>query len=61
MNFIAGFLYITYKDEAKAFSVLKNLIKNNDMAVLYNTEHPMLKIKFYKLDRLISIILPDLH
>ena len=31
------------------------------MSKLFNTELPMLKLIFYQLDRLISILLPDLH
>lgn len=44
-----------------AFAVLREVIKRFDMATLYNTELPMLKLLFYQLDRLISILLPDLH
>jgi len=40
---------------------MKALIKKYDMAILFNTETPMLKLDFYILDRLISIFLPDLH
>lgn len=61
MNFIAGFLFIMTRDEALSFQLMKALIKKFDMAVLFNTETPMLKLNFYKLDRLISIFLPDLH
>jgi hypothetical protein len=31
------------------------------MENLFNDEIPMLKLMFYQLDRLISIMLPDLH
>jgi len=61
MNFIAGFLYITTKSEALAFTIMAEVIKRNDMATLFNTETPVLKLDFYTLDRLISIFLPDLH
>lgn len=61
MNFIAGFLYIMTKNEALAFTIMAEVIKRNEMAVLFNTETPMLKLDFYTLDRLISIFLPDLH
>lgn len=40
---------------------MKALIAKFDMAVLFNTETPLLKLDFYILDRLISIFLPDLH
>lgn len=49
------------KEEAHAFAILREIIQKFEMDVLYNTELPMLKLLFYQLDRLISIILPDLH
>lgn len=49
------------KNEALAFTIMKEVITKNDMAILFNTETPMLKLDFYTLDRLISICLPDLH
>jgi hypothetical protein len=61
MNFIAGFLYIMTKNEALAFTIMREVIKKYDLAILFNTETPMLKLDFYTLDRLISICLPDLH
>ena len=61
MNFIAGFLYVMFEDEALAFGIIKAIIDKFKMSFLFNTELPMLKLNFYQLDRLISIILPDLH
>jgi|LauGreDrversion4_2_1035121.scaffolds.fasta_scaffold573966_1 hypothetical protein len=62
MNFIAGFLYLAFnKSEAHAFAVMKSLIFKHKMHEMFNTELPMLKLNFYQLDRLIAIILPDLH
>ena len=58
---MAGFLYLTYRDEAKSFSVLKQVIRLNEMSELFNTDTRLLKLHFYKLDRLISVCLPDLH
>lgn len=58
---MAGFLYIMTKSEPLAFTIMKEVIVKNDMATLFNTETPMLKLDFYTLDRLISICLPDLH
>lgn len=49
------------KEEAYAFAILREIIQKFEMDVLYNTELPMLKLLFYQLDRLISILLPDLH
>ena len=61
MNFIAGFLYLFLQDEALSFAVLREVINQFDLSTLFNTELPMLKLNFYRLDRLISILLPDLH
>ena len=60
MNFIAGVLYIFFKDEALAFAVMREVIRRNEMATLFDTETPMLQLMFYQLDRLLSILLPDL-
>lgn len=61
MNFIAGFLFLFLQDEALSFAVMREVIKKFKMDRLFNTELPMLKLNFYQLDRLISILLPDLH
>ena len=62
MNFIAGFLFLTFsQSEAHAFAVMKALIQKHRMHEMFNTELPMLKLNFYQLDRLIAILLPDLH
>lgn len=61
MNFIAGFLYLFLQDEALSFAVLREIINQFNLSTLFNTELPMLKLNFYRLDRLISILLPDLH
>jgi ecotropic viral integration site 5 protein len=47
MNFIAGFLYLLFKDEALSFAVLRDLIHRYNMGRLFNTELPMLKLNFY--------------
>jgi len=61
MNFIAGFLYLIFEEEALAFAVMREVISKFKMSQLLNTELPMLKLNFYQLDRLIAILLPDLH
>ena len=61
MNFIAGFLYILTKSEAHSFTLLKHILKKNEFSDLMNTETEKLKLAFYRLDRLISICLPDMH
>lgn len=47
--------------EALAFMILTRVISRFQMENLFNDEIPMLKLMFYQLDRLISIMLPDLH
>lgn len=61
MNFIAGFLFLVFGSESMAFAFLQYIIHKQDLSLLFNSELPMLKLLFYKLDRLIAIILPDLH
>ena len=61
MNFVAGFLFLLFGKEALAYGVLKELISKFKMSETLNKELPMLKLNFYQLDRLISIVLPDLH
>ena len=61
MNFIAGFLYLVMDSECLAYGVMKQVIEKFNMGNLFNQELPMLKLMFYQLDRLISIILSDLH
>ena len=62
MNFISGFLFLAFDgSESMAFAVLKAVIARYRMHELFNTELPMLKLHFYELDRLIAILLPDLH
>ena len=47
MNFIAGFLYLLFHDEAISFAVLRDIIHKFYMSKLFNTELPMLKLIFY--------------
>lgn len=47
MNFIAGFLYLLFGDEALAFAVMREVIAKYKMCQLFNTELPMLKLNFY--------------
>ena len=61
MNFIAGFLYLFAKEEYLAFAIMRQVINIFELSTLFKTELPMLKLNFYRLDRLISILLPDLH
>ncbi|CDW76802.1 tbc domain-containing protein [Stylonychia lemnae] len=61
MNFVAGFLFLVLKDEVKAFKALQQIVEAHDMAELFNTELPKLKLFFYQFDRLLNIILPQVH
>jgi len=61
MNFIAGFLFLFLRDEALSFQVMKQIIKKFELTQLFDTETPKLKLSFYTLDRLISMLIPDLH
>jgi hypothetical protein len=47
MNFIAGFLYLTFNDDSLAFAVMREVIQKFKMSFLFNTELPMLKLNFY--------------
>lgn len=58
---MAGFLYLMTKSESKSFTLLKHLIAHGNMAGLFDTSTPMLKMSFYRLDRLISICIPEMH
>jgi hypothetical protein len=61
MNFVAGFLYLVFRDEDKTFKALQEIIQVNNMAELFNPELPRLKLFFYQLDRLININIPQVH
>jgi len=47
MNFVVGFLYIFMGDEEVAFKALQEIIERFDMAQLFNSDLPMLKLFFY--------------
>eukprot|EP00347_Sterkiella_histriomuscorum_P007183 403349944 len=61
MNFVAGFLYLFFRDEVKAFKALQHIVHVNDMAELFDQELPKLKLFFYQFDRLLSILMPQVH
>lgn len=61
MNFLAGFLLMFYKDEKVAFKAFSGLINKFGMTELFTDDMPLLKLFFYKLDRLISMYMPDLY
>lgn len=61
MNFICGFLLMVFHSEELAFKALTELVERFEMAAFFNSDLPKLKLFFYQLDRLVSIIEPDLH
>lgn len=61
MNFVAGFLFLVFRDEQEAFKALMRVAEHFDMSHLYMKELPKLKLFFYQLDRLIAIQTPQLH
>lgn len=61
MNFIAGMLYLIFKDEEAAFKVLVRMIDKYNLANMFNDDLPLLKVYFYQLERLISMFLPEMH
>ena len=58
MNFIAGYLYLVFKDEETSFKALQEMIDKFNMQELFNSDLPKLKLFFYQMDRLVSICLP---
>lgn len=61
MNFVAGFLFLVFRDEEKVFKAMQAIVEQNDMADLFNTELPKLKLFFYQFDRLLNVLMPQLH
>jgi hypothetical protein len=60
MNFIVGTLYLVFQDEEATFTALVSLVERFNLKHMFMLNDSMLKLLFYQLDRLISIILPDL-
>jgi hypothetical protein len=47
MNFVAGFLYLVFRDEQMSFKALMRIADIFDMSHLYKKELPKLKLFFY--------------
>lgn len=60
MNFVAGFLFRVYQDEATTFKAFVQLIKLFNLSGLYIQETPLLKRYLFQLNRLVSLLLPKL-
>lgn len=61
MNYIAGTLYIQIQDEEMTFQSMIGLVKRFKMTNLFINDLPKLKQFFYQLDRLIGLLLPEVH
>ena len=61
MNYIAGSLYIQLQDETVTFRCLVGLIEKLNMSALFIRHLPRLQLFFYQLDRLVGILLPEIH
>lgn len=58
MNFVAGFLFLVFRNEQVTFKALTRVAEIFDMSHLYKKELPKLKLFFYQLDRLVAMKLP---
>lgn len=47
MNFVAGFLFLVFRDEKASFKALMRVAEIFDMSNLYKKELPKLKLLFY--------------
>ena len=61
MNFIAGTLYLLFKDENISFKCLIGLVKKFDMDLLFAVGLPKLRLMLYQLDQLIEIKIPQVQ
>jgi hypothetical protein len=60
MNYIAGTLYLGVNDEEIAFKGMISLLERYSMMHIYQLHHQILNMKFYQLERLISLFLPEM-
>ena len=61
MNYVVGTLFIQLQDEELAFKSLIGLIEKFNMMSLFNKDLHKLKLFFYQFDRLVGILLPEVH
>eukprot|EP01022_Parablepharisma_sp_SALTPOND_P020158 TRINITY_DN3590_c0_g1_i2.p1 TRINITY_DN3590_c0_g1~~TRINITY_DN3590_c0_g1_i2.p1 ORF type:complete len:978 (+),score=127.42 TRINITY_DN3590_c0_g1_i2:1000-3933(+) len=61
MNCIAGLLFLIYKDEPTAFTMMSTLIANFGLSNLFKQDVPLLRMYFYQMNRLLAVFLPKLH
>ena len=60
MNFLVGLIMNIVKNEEITFRLLTQLIKKNEMSLLFSDGTPLLRQFFYQLDKLIYIYIPNL-
>ena len=60
MNYIAGFILFITKDETNAFAILAGIIEKFELNKVYGSNMELLRSKFYQMDRLMRIYLPNL-
>lgn len=61
MNYVVGTIFLQVQDEPLSFKLLVSLIDKFQMKNLFISSLPKLKLFFYTLDRIIGLILPELH
>jgi len=59
MNYVAGYLFLLFKDEQETFTMF-HVVMNLYFKGLLSDKFEILKMKFYQIDRLISIFIPEL-
>ena len=61
MNYVVGTLFLQLQSESDTFVALVGLVEKFRMTSLFYKELPKLKLFFYQLDRIIGILLPEVH
>jgi len=61
MNFLAGILYLSYKNESLAFAIFALLIKRHKLQQIYKENVPLLKMYLHHMSQILQIFLPKLH
>jgi len=60
MNFIVGYLYLLFQDEYTTFRFFVRLVDKYNMRHLFTHDVPLLKRYFYKFDRLLYLLCPEI-
>jgi len=61
MNFIAGFLYLVFQDEAIAFAMFTSMMQRLPLVGFYQPKVPLIRQYIYQTNRLLAIYLPKLY